>query len=90
MGIVSWLTVNNERVYIGEKQIMILTEEEIIEITERKQYTQQAKILRFLGITFMPRPDGSLVVLKMHVEKLLGGFPDKPVRVKSQPNWNQM
>lgn len=47
---------------------MILTPEELIALTGRKYAPAQARELDFLGIPHRPRRDGSLVVLKIHVE----------------------
>lgn len=67
---------------------MFLTEQEICDLTDRERHDAQARQLRFLGIDFRQRADGSLVVLKSHIEKSLGGITEKHVRVKTQPNWN--
>jgi hypothetical protein len=47
---------------------MILTPQEIQELTQRNRPGWQARVLEFLGIPFKRRPDGSLVVLRAHVE----------------------
>jgi len=39
---------------------MILTESEIVAITNRKRHKAQAKVLTALGIPHRARPDGSL------------------------------
>lgn len=58
---------------------MFLTEEEIRELTNRKQRCSQAMVLRALGITHKVRADGSLVVLRAHVEQELG-YRSPPLR----------
>jgi hypothetical protein len=42
-------------------------------LTGRKQRLSQVMVLRALGLTHKVRPDGSLVVLRAHVEHELGG-----------------
>jgi hypothetical protein len=51
---------------------MILTESEIIELTDKTQHSAQARQLDFMGITYSKRGDGSLVVSARHLAKLLG------------------
>lgn len=52
---------------------MFLTNEEVKELTSKSQRASQTKVLNALGITYKIRPDGSLIVLRAHVERLLGG-----------------
>lgn len=47
---------------------MILTPDELVALTGRKYAAAQARELEFLSIPFKPRRDGSLVVLRIHVE----------------------
>lgn len=68
--------------------IGILSEEELYELTRRKYAPAQARQLRFMGIEHRPRADGSLVVLRSHVEKTLGGGVQNHVKRKAEPNWN--
>lgn len=51
---------------------MILTADEVAELTRRARPTWQARVLDHLGIPYRRRPDGTLVVLKAHVEFLPG------------------
>lgn len=68
---------------------MFLNEEEVREMTGRVQRNAQAKMLRSLGIIFKTRADGTLLVLREHVEKELGGKVDAKRKAKDfQPNWN--
>lgn len=69
---------------------MFLTEQDICDLTDKERHDAQARALRYLGIDFRPRADGSLVVLKSHVEKMLGGMEEKKIRVKTEPNWNHL
>lgn len=67
---------------------MFLCEEEIRALTRRIQHKAQAKMLRSLGITFKTRADGTLLVLRSHVETELGGTVRSVGKSKDfQPNW---
>ncbi len=52
---------------------MILSHEELIELTGKKAKPAQVQALRYIGLEFRLRPDGSPIVLKSHVEKVFGG-----------------
>lgn len=67
---------------------MFLTEEEIRELTGKTRRSSQAKVLNTLGIVHKIRPDGSLVVLRSHVEQQLGGrAPPAKKEKEYEPNW---
>lgn len=51
---------------------MILTQDQLSELTGRRRHDAQAKVLRHMGIEFRQRPDGSLAVSKAHVDAVLG------------------
>lgn len=51
---------------------MILTQEQLSELTGRRRHDAQAKVLRHMGIEFRQRPDGSLAVSRAHVDAVLG------------------
>ncbi len=55
---------------------LVLSPQEIIEVTARTKPSSQAKQLTHLGVPFKPRTDGTLVVLRIHVEHLLGAERD--------------
>lgn len=68
---------------------MFLDEDEVKQLTKRIQHQAQAKMLRSLGLTFKIRSDGSLLVLRAHVEKELGGASDgKRIKKEVEPNWD--
>jgi len=66
---------------------LILTAEEIATLTGRKRKDAQARVLNHLGIEHRKRPDGSLVVLRSHVEQSTGshGTMKDP-----EPNWSAL
>jgi hypothetical protein len=51
---------------------MLLSYTELVELTERKRPTSQAKQLQAMHILYVVRPDGSLAVSKAAVEERLG------------------
>lgn len=51
---------------------MHLTQAEIVDLTHYKVAKKQAQALHAMGFTFVLRPDGSVAVLRAHVEKLMG------------------
>jgi hypothetical protein len=51
---------------------MILSHDELIELTGKRTKPAQTQALKFMRIEYRMRPDGSPVVLRSHVEKLLG------------------
>ena len=74
-------------------QSMFLTPEEIADLTGRSRRDAQAKVLALMGVEHRLRPDRSIVVLRAHVEKLLGGVTADPPRLdkkKCEPNWAAM
>lgn len=66
---------------------LFLTPAELQELTGRSRRDAQARALNAMGITHRARPDGSLVVSRDHVDRLLGGVARSTV-VSHEPNWN--
>jgi hypothetical protein len=67
---------------------MLLTDTEIVDLTRRTRHGAQAIVLRAMCIQHKQRPDGSLVVLRAHVEHLLGGTAPAKVNKKPEPDWD--
>lgn len=67
---------------------MFLTPEEISALTNRKARKCQRAVLNHMGIEHKVRPDGSLVVLRSHVEKSLGGNSASDRLITIEPNWS--
>lgn len=51
---------------------MILSHDELVELTGKQRQSAQRQVLLALGIPFKIRPDGSLVVLEAAVQAALG------------------
>ena len=66
---------------------MILSGVELKDLTGRRQKACQVQALRFMGIEHKVRPDGSVVVLKAHVEQSLGLREDRKAIKEFEPNW---
>lgn len=75
---------------MGEERQAFLTEEQLCSLTGKKRRGAQVRVLNFLGITHLVRPDGSLVVLWEHVSKKLGGAAPAQSKPELEPNWDAM
>lgn len=67
---------------------MFLTPEDIAALTLKTQRKAQRAALNFMGIDHKIRPDGSIVVLRAHVEKMLGASMPPAAGKKREPNWS--
>ena len=47
--------------------MIVLSEDEVVELTGKRRPSAQTRVLDFMGIPYRPRPDGTLV-LRIHVE----------------------
>lgn len=80
-------TTRQERRGLRLADAMILTEDQLVALTRKVRRPAQAAELDRLGITYLRRRDGSLVVSTAHVESLLGVAPGAKVKSSEQPNW---
>ena len=68
---------------------MFLNEEELVSLTQRKQHSAQATVLRSMGIIFKIRPDASLAVLRAHIEAEFGAVRKATPKMRQfEPNWD--
>ncbi len=51
---------------------MFLRNEEVVALTNRRRSAAQVRALRTMGIEHRIRPDGTVAILRSHVEYLLG------------------
>lgn len=67
---------------------IFLNARELIELTSRSRPKAQIRALQFMGIEYRVRPDGSVVVIRAHVEHSVS-HDDKNHRMvrEPQPNW---
>lgn len=71
---------------------MFLTHDELIAFTKRKRSRGQLAVLNAMGVDHARRPDGSVVVLRSVVEKLLDSTlatAKIPVK-KNEPDWSKV
>jgi hypothetical protein len=69
--------------------MMFLTKEELVQLTGRKVNRSQVMVLRAMGIEHRVRPEGSVVVLRAHVEKQFGGGEESRKKEKPfEPDWS--
>jgi hypothetical protein len=52
---------------------LTLSDVELAELTRRRRSDAQRRTLDRMGLRYGVRPDGSLAVLRAHVEQVLGG-----------------
>ncbi len=67
---------------------LLLTRDELKELTGRTRPKAQARVLMSMGIEHRVRPDGSILVLRVHLENLLCGMTDKRKIKNATPNWD--
>lgn len=71
------------------KSSTFLSEDEVIDLTLKRRRSSQAVALRFMGIEHRMRPDGSLAVLRTHVEQSLGVvISERKTKQEPGPNWS--
>lgn len=68
---------------------MILTEAELEARTRKRRHRARARVLQAMGITFRLRGDGSVVVSRVHLDKLLGANSATP-SINILPNWSAL
>jgi len=65
-----------------------LTKDEVAEMTGRTQRASQTRELTHMGVIHKLRADGSVLVLRAHIEQLLGYQPtEKAKKPHFEPNW---
>ena len=67
---------------------MFLRTEEIVALTNRRRSAAQVRALRTMGIEHRVRPDGTVAILRSHVEYLLGYSVS--ARVNKEYEWGEV
>ncbi|CAE6839632.1 DUF4224 domain-containing protein [Paraburkholderia nemoris] len=67
---------------------MFLTDDELTELTSKRQNAARIRVLNGMGVQHKIRPDGSVAVLRAHIERLFGEKGSKPKLAEWQPAWN--
>lgn len=71
-------------------QSMFLSKEELQALTNRVQYATQVRTLSGMGIQHCVRPDGSVAVMRGHIETLFGVQARNATRAPIEPNWGAL
>lgn len=69
---------------------MFLTRTELMDLTGKARPTAQARALQQMGVEHLRRPDGSIAVLRCHIDKLLGGGVGLTTRKKTEPDFSMV
>lgn len=70
---------------------MFLTNDELQGLTCRIQRAAQQRVLRGMGIEHRVRPDGTLAVMRAHIEKSFGAAPAAGRKATpKEPNWDAL
>lgn len=69
---------------------VFFSDEEIAELTHKKRHSSQRKVLNAMGVSHVVRPDGSIAVMRAHVEKLFGVQIAERKRKVTEPNWSAL
>jgi len=69
---------------------MTLSPDELARLTGKRRRDAQERVLVLLGIHYLVRPDGKLIVGEEHVKNMLsGGVASATVRTR-EPDWSAM
>jgi len=66
--------------------MLFLSREELEELTGYKKPSAQARALNSMGIEYRVRPDGAVIVLRSHLEAILGGSTEHTAT--PEPDWS--
>lgn len=69
---------------------MFLTQHEIAELTGKERPSAQIRALRLMGIEHRRRPDGSVAVLRAHVEQVFGMGAPSTFKRKTAPDFSMV
>ncbi|MEM8845373.1 MAG: DUF4224 domain-containing protein [Pseudomonadota bacterium] len=70
---------------------LFLEENEITALTGKKRRKSQLHVLAQMGITYLIRPDHSLVVARKHVEQIMGIESTHQKQLPTiEPNWDAL
>ncbi|GMG89620.1 hypothetical protein Cmtc_18990 [Cupriavidus sp. TKC] len=66
---------------------LTLSPDELKELTHKSRSSAQVRALRSMGIEHKVRPDGSVAVLRAHVDAQMGAPKAGAKLVSWEPNW---
>ena len=68
---------------------LILSEEEIVDLTGKHRWGSQSAVLNSLGIHHKVRPDGRIIVARAHFEQvMLTKETKRRAPVEAEPDWS--
>lgn len=68
---------------------LFLEAEELYGLTQRRRRDAQVRMLRSMGVEHRVRADGSVAVLRAHVEQLFGATQGaRPEQREIEPDWS--
>ena len=67
-----------------------LSDEEIRALTNRKVRPSQVRALKAMGIEHRVRPDGSVAILRAHIDRVFDGSSPTKQPKQHQPNWDRL
>ena len=65
-----------------------LSDAELVEVTHLRQPHAQARALTRIGVPFKRRPDGTLLVGRTALERVLSGVQAQPQQSANGLNWS--
>jgi hypothetical protein len=70
---------------------VFLDADELVELTRRRRSDAQMRVVQTMGIEHRRRSDGTVVVLRSHIEDLLGGAgPRLKPGADIEPDWSTL
>jgi hypothetical protein len=73
----------------ADRNGMFLDARELHGLTRRHRRDAQVRMLRAMGVEHRVRADGSVAVLRAHVEQLFGVVaPEQGNRLATEPDWS--
>lgn len=80
--------IETTRRYWEQEMSLMLTPDELKDLTHYTRPAAQIRALRAMGIDHKVRPDGSVAVLRSHVEGQMGAPKESRKTVGWEPNWS--
>lgn len=68
--------------------MLFLSRQELEALTGYKKPSAQARALAAMGIEHRIRPDGAVIVLRAHIEAILGGNVERTA--PPEPDWSSL
>lgn len=67
---------------------MFLSDEELTGLTGKRRNAARIRVLNGMGVQHKIRPDGSIAVLRAHVDRVFGEKAAKSKMETWQPSWS--